>query len=100
MMSLATTCMLRENGNDPMSGGVQVVRDQDAIVYHRINVPLRELKTQYTVPNLGPDPSSCGFGGRESNLFQMTSSTSEVPIISLNLATTVLSSRILSRSIR
>ena len=90
----------RRNGDDRDDGGVQVVSDQDVVVYHRINVPLSELKTQYAIPALGPHPSSCGFGGRESNLFQMTSSTSGAPIISLSLATTVVSNRIASNGIQ
>ena len=80
----------REDGEDPDNGGVQVVSDQNVVVYNRIDVPLDDLKTQYAIPALGPDPSSCGFEleGSDSNL---TSSTPGAPIISLNLTTVVLS---------
>ena len=76
-----------ENGDDHDDGGVQVVSDQNVVVYNRIDVPLDDLQTQYAIPDLGPDPSSCGFEleGSDSNLFQMTSSTSGAPIISLDL---------------
>ena len=80
----------REDGDDRDGGGVQVVRDQNVVVYNRIDVPLDDLKTQYAIPDLGPDPSSCGFEleGSDSNLFQMISSTNGAPIISLNLTVT------------
>ena len=82
----------RKNRDDPDDGGVQVVSDENVVVYNRIDVPLDDLKTQYTIPALGPDPSSCGFEleGSDSNLFQMTSSIAGAPIISLSLATTVV----------
>ena len=79
----------REDGEDRDDGGVQVVSDQNVIVYNRIDVPLDDLKTQYAIPALGPDPSSCGFEleGSDSSLFQMTSSTNGAPILSLSLVT-------------
>ena len=78
---------------DPDDGGVQVVRDENVVVYNKIDVPLDDLKTQYAIPALGPDPSSCGFEleGSDSNLFQMTSSTNGAPILSLSLVTVLLS---------
>ena len=80
----------RGSGNDEGDGGVQLVRDQNVVVYNRIDVPLDDLKTQYAIPDLGPDPSSCGFEleGSDSSLFQMTSFTSGAPIISLSLTVT------------
>ena len=80
----------RDNGNNEGNGGVQVVSDENVVAYNRIDVPLDDLKMQYAIPALGPDPSSCGFEleGSDSNL---TSSTPGAPIISLNLTTVVLS---------
>ena len=77
----------RYSGDDPDDGGVQVVSNQNVVVYNRIDVPLDDLKTQYAIPALGPDPSSCGFEleGSDSNLFQMTSLTPGAPILSLSL---------------
>ena len=77
----------RYNGDDPDDGGVQVISNQNVVVYNRIDVPLDDLKTQYAIPALGPDPSSCGFEleGSDSNVFQMTSLTPGAPILSLSL---------------
>ena len=77
----------RDPNDDEDDGGVQVVSDQNVVIFNRIDVPLDDLKTQYAIPALGPDPSSCGFEleGSDSNLFQMTSSITGTPIISLNL---------------
>ena len=79
--------------DDPDDGGVQVVRNENVVVYNKIDVPLDDLKTQYAIPALGPDPSSCGFEleGSDSNLFQMTLSTNGAPILSLSLVTVLLS---------
>ena len=87
--------------DDPDDGGVQVISDQNVVVYNRIDVPLDDLKTQYAIPALGSDPSSCGFEleGSDSNLFQMTSSIAGAPIISLSLATIVVTSGIQSDGI-
>ena len=81
------------DGDDSDDGGVQVVSDQNVVVYNRIDVPLDDLKMQYAIPALGSDPSSCGFEleGSDSNLFQMTSSTNGAPILSLSLVTVLLS---------
>ena len=67
-----------------------MVSDENVVVYNRIDVPLDDLKTQYAIPALGQDPSSCGFEleGSDSDLFQMTSLTPGAPIISLNLTVT------------
>ena len=77
----------RVTGDDPDDGGVQVVSDENVVVYNRIDVPLDDLKTQYAIPALGPDPSSCGFEleGSDSSLFQLTSTTNGAPILSLSL---------------
>ena len=83
----------RDYDYDPDDGGVQVVRDENVVVYNKIDVPLDDLKTQYAIPDLGPDPSSCGFEleGSDSDLFQMTSSTNGALILSLSLVTVLLS---------
>ena len=88
--------------DDPDNGGVQVVSDENVVVYNIVDVPLDDLKTQYTIPALGSDPSSCGFEleGSDSDLFQITSSIAGAPIISLSLATTVVTSEIQSNGIR
>ena len=87
----------REKNNDhddpdPDNGGVQVVRDENVVVYNKIDVPLDDLKTQYAIPALGPDPSSCGFEleGSDSSLFQLNSSISGAPILNLSLVTIVV----------
>ena len=93
---LGTSCvimwcvfLLRFRDFDPDDGGVQVVSNQNVVVYNRIDVPLDDLKTQYAIPDLGVHPSSCGFEleGSDSNLFQMTSLTNGAPILSLSLVT-------------
>ena len=88
----------REDGDDRDNGGVQVVSDQNVVVYNRIDVPLDDLKTQYAIPDLGSDPSSCGFELEGSDSY-LTSSTNGAPIISLNLATAVVTSEIQSNGI-
>ena len=89
------------NGRDHDDGTLQLVSDQNVVAYNITDVPLDDLKTQYAIPALGSDPSFCGFEleGSDSNLFQMTSSIAGAPIVSLSLATIVVTSGIQSDGI-
>ena len=72
---------------DPNDGGVQVIEDNNVVVYHIVDVPLSDLKTEYAISPLGPDPAACGFNIADSTstLHDLTMSTSGAPIITVTL---------------
>ena len=75
------------NGVNRANGGVQWIEDNNVVVYHTINVPLSDLKTEYAISPLVPDPAACGFNiePSTSDLHDLSIITSGVPIITLTL---------------
>ena len=82
----------RSNGDDPDGGGVQWIEDNDVVVYHIVDVPLSDLKTEYAISPLGPDPAACGFNiaTSTSTLHDLSIVTSGAPILSMTLGMKVL----------
>ena len=77
----------RKNGDDPDDGGVQWIEDNNVVVYHIVDVPLSDLKTEYAISPLGADPAACGFNIADSTstLHDLTRVTSGAPIITVSL---------------
>ena len=77
----------KSDGTYRTNGGIQVARDNDVVVYHTINVPLSDLKTEYAIPSLGADPAACGFNiaTSTSTLHDLSIVTSGAPIITVTL---------------
>ena len=77
----------RYDGFNRTFGGVQWIEDNDVVVYHTVNVPLSDLKTEYAISPLGPDPAACGFNIKTSTstLHDLTRVTSGAPIITVTL---------------
>ena len=77
----------KSNGMDENSGGVQWIPDSNVVVYHTVDVPLNDLKTEYAISPLGPDPASCGFNiaTSTSNSHDLSIVTSGAPIITISL---------------
>ena len=73
------------NGKDRNDGGVQWIPDSNVVVYHTVDVPLSDLKTEYAISPLVPDPASCGFNiaTSTSDLHDLSIVTSGAPIITL-----------------
>ena len=80
------TDRLKKDKN-PNDGGIQVVGDQHAVMYHEVDVEISDLKTQYAIPALGAEPSACGFQvAATSYLHQLTQTTRGVPVISASFS--------------
>ena len=67
-------------GVDRTFGGVQWIEDDNVVVYHAVYVPLSDLKTEYAISPLGPDPSAS-----TSNSHVLAMLTSGAPIITISL---------------
>ena len=82
----------RRIGNDPNDGGVQWIENNTVVVYHTVDVPLSDLKTEYAISPLGPDPAACGFNiaASTSNSHVLSISTSGAPIITLTLGMIII----------
>ena len=82
----------KRNGDDPDDGGVQVIEDNDVVVYHIVDVPLSDLKTEYAISPLGPDPASCGFNIADSTSLSHDLSivTRGAPVITVTLGMIVI----------
>ena len=81
------TDQYRGDGFDRTVGGVQVIEDNNVVVYHIVDVPLSDLKTEYAIPSLGADPAACGFNiaTSTSTLHDLSIVTSGAPIITVSL---------------
>ena len=77
----------KSNGINRTYGGVQWIKDNNVVVYHIIDVPLSDLKTEYAIFPLGADPAACGFNiaTSTSTLHGLTRITSGAPIITVSL---------------
>ena len=77
----------KSDGKDENSGGVQWIGDSNVVVYHTVDVPVSDLKREYAISPLGPDPASCGFNiaPSTSNLHDLSIETSGAPIITVTL---------------
>ena len=77
----------RSDGTDRDYGGVQWILGNNVVVYHTVDVPLSDLKTEYAISPLGPDPASCGFNIAPSTsvLHDLSIVTSGAPIITISL---------------
>ena len=80
----------KRNGNtitDVNGGGVQWIEYNNVVVYYTVDVPLSNLKTEYAISPLGPNPSACGFNITDStsNLHDLSMSISGAPIINISL---------------
>ena len=75
------------DGVNRTNGGVQVIEDNNVVVYHTINVPLSDLKTEYAISPLVPDPAACGFNiaPSTSDLHDLSLVMSGAPIITVTL---------------
>ena len=75
------------DGFDRTVGGVQVIEDNNVVVYHTVDVPLSDLKTEYAIPSLGADPAACEFNiaTSASTLHDLSIVTSGAPIITVTL---------------
>ena len=77
----------RADGKNRTVGGVQVITDSNVVVYHTVDVPLSDLKTEYAISPLGPDPAACEFNIADSTstLHDLSRVTSGAPIITVTL---------------
>ena len=48
-----------DDGFDRTVGGVQVIEDNSVVVYHTVDVPLSDLKTEYAISPLEADLAAC-----------------------------------------
>ena len=48
-------------GSNRKGGGIQWIAHSNVVVYYTVNVPLSDLKTEYIISPLVPDPTACGF---------------------------------------
>ena len=77
----------RNDGLNRPFGGVQWIEHNNVVVYHTVNVPLSDLKTEYAISPLVTDPAACGFNivPSTSDLHDLTRATSGAPIITVTL---------------
>ena len=86
------TDQYKSDGFDRTDGGVQVITDNNVVVYHTVDVPLSDLKTEYAISPLGPNPAACGFNiaGSNSTLHDLSLSTTGAPIITVSLCMIII----------